>query len=123
MARPAPPQPEGFHYALLGLQAADGSFNWDERAEGQLQHVSHDPQRWRATVEGKLPPLAAGASREAVVHTVLVLLLLAVGYPGQEPVWRRAYRKACAQFLASAFGKDAGAVEEWLKQLRSALAA
>jgi hypothetical protein len=114
-----PTQVDGLH-GLLALQSADGSFGWDGAAEALLRQWGQGDAS-RQAVESRLFPLAAGFSRERVVQTVLVLLLLADRYADREPLWRRAYRKASRQFLAKAFGKSPSGVEEWMKQLREAL--
>jgi hypothetical protein len=110
--------PDDLH-GLLSLQSAEGWFAWDERAETLLG--SAGGQSWRSRVEAGPDVVAVGAARERVVQTVLVLLLLAERFADRESSWRRAYRKACRQFLARVFGKNAPDVEHWLQALRSAL--
>jgi hypothetical protein len=109
-------QPDAL-YGLLSLQRADGSFGWNDHAEDLWEEAPFDSRR---TVEEKLNGIDA-TSRERAVQTVLVLLLLIQRFSDRERLWRRAYRKACRQFLAKAMGQEPAQVEAWLKRLAAAL--
>jgi hypothetical protein len=113
-----PPQQREDLYRLLSLQGADGSFGWDDAAEDLWEEAGLGSREF---VEANLVALGAGPSRERIVQTVLVLLLLARRFADRERLWRRAYRKASRQFLAKALGQEPAQVDTWLERLAAAL--
>jgi hypothetical protein len=106
---------------LLSLQTADGWFAWTDHAAAVMESAGYDPAAWRREVEAALPPLESGASRERVVDTTLILLLLSIHLPEGEAIWRRAYQKACRHHLAKVMAQGVREVEAWLDGLRQKL--
>ncbi|HWE96974.1 MAG TPA: VIT domain-containing protein [Tepidisphaeraceae bacterium] len=100
---------------ILAAQRADGSFRWKGSPPLGLQRGI---DKWAKAVTAALPPLAKGAEREAVVTTVAAILIMERRFTDREPVWRRAYRKACREFLTQALNMNIARVEKWLAEIR-----
>ena len=108
-------------YRVLATQGANGSFEptnvvWDLlRADGR--NASHWPQE----IERTAPAMAGGLlDRDAVVRTVVALILLRSHFADRQSLWRRAAAKAVL-FLAHTFGCPLADVERWLKDLEARL--
>jgi Ca-activated chloride channel family protein len=136
---------------LLGLQSADGWFDWKRDLIASIQPSWRE---WDRAVrdairvgfrEGEAPakPLPRGAeaqrehrppghaphrvtpgrptsSSDRFVHTVLALLIFQQQFPGREPIWRRAARKA-RLWLAKEAGVDAQQMVAWLSELQMSI--
>ena len=104
--------------AVLGLQSAEGWFDWTKQVADHVEAVGPD---WRPAVEAAMPDSVAPALHRRAVQTVLVLLLLARAFGGSEDLWSRAAKKATHAFLPKALGQPRPEVEAWLETLRRQL--
>lgn len=105
--------------AILSLQFADGSFGWSRILSGIFKSVGQDGDHWRSSLEPLLPKSPAASKSGDVISTVAILLLLAIHFGDQEPLWQRAARKASREYLAGALGKTPAEIEAMLQELRA----
>ncbi|MDB4873266.1 MAG: hypothetical protein JWL97_4270 [Gemmatimonadales bacterium] len=101
--------------AILAAQHADGSFRWKGLPPSA---VLRGVNNWEKAASAALPPLAKGADREAIVTTVAALLIMERRFADREAVWRRAYLKACRDFLTKALNMNIARLEKWLADIR-----
>lgn len=107
---------------LLNSQSAGGSFAESAAKDKLLAEMGRDSAVCCKRVEELLPASLAGAEREGVIRTAVVLFLLAQKFTADEPLWRRAKRKAC-QYLGKVMNLNAADVGAWLKQTTEKLTA
>lgn len=104
--------------AILSLQFVDGSFGWSPILRGIFHSLGLDSDRWRASLEPLLPKSPRSSTSGDAVSTVAILLLLAIHFPEQEPLWQRAGRKASREYLPGALNKSPTEIESLLTDLR-----
>ncbi len=97
---------------VLVCQSAKGAFAWSNELD-DLARVKVDQwdRRW-AEAEARLAP----PTDPAVLATAKALALLRLGFPADQPIWRRAGDKA-ARFLAASTGRSPADVAAWLASM------
>lgn len=105
--------------AILSLQCPDGSFGWSRILNGIFQSLGLNADRWRSSLEPLLPKTPRSRKSGDVISTVAILLLLAMHFADQEPLWQRAARKASREFLATTLCKTPAEVDSMLTDLRA----
>lgn len=108
---------------MLSTQGANGSFEPSANVWDLLRADARNTAHWPQEIERSAPAMAGGLlDRDAVVRTVVALLLLRSHFADRQALWRRAAAKA-AMFLAHTFGCPPADVERWLKDLEARLLA
>lgn len=100
---------------VLSGQQADGSFKWNEPLRSFAKQAGGAV--WEAMVTRELAAAGTTSANDALVQTIVTLMLLQSEFASDEPLWQRATRKAVRDFLAPALGKSPADVEQWLADL------
>jgi Ca-activated chloride channel family protein len=117
----AAPEPSDELQGLLASLSAQGAFEAGRELDAMLTSAGRDPDWWREVIGHSIPVAAGGLPhRDAIVTTVMVLLLLRDRFAAREPMWRRAAGKALG-YLARAVGHGAEDVRAWMKELEGKL--
>ena len=106
---------------LLSLQAADGSFGWNDQVTESVKSTGVNPQQWRTVIVAAIPPSVATLSRDEVVNTVVAIEVIRKCFPDHEALWRRSLRKTCREYLPAALSMTVAEVDAWLAALRKTL--
>jgi Ca-activated chloride channel family protein len=107
--------------ALLSSQAADGSFSWNKQQDEIAARATVDMKHLRELVTKELDSTALRLQQPRWIDTVAMCMILLTKFSADESLWRRAFRKACRDFLAPALGKSADEVEAWLQAIKAKL--
>jgi hypothetical protein len=116
----AAPEPSGLHQ-VLATQGANGAFEPTQVVWDLLRADGRNTAHWPQAIERSAPVVEGGLlDRDAVVRTVVALLLLRSHFADRQSLWRRAAAKAVT-FLGQAFGLAPLKVESWLKDMEARL--
>ncbi len=118
---PPPPAQTDPLLDLLSLQAADGSFGWNAGADQILLSFSGKSAHWQKAIAAALPASVKGDIRDAIIHTVMAVILLRRNFAHREALWKRAMRKAVKEYLGKALNLNAAEVETWLQKVKEVL--
>ena len=118
---PSATKPADELQAVLASLTAQGAFEAGPELEAMITAAGRDPDWWREVIAHSIPVAAGGLPhRDAIVTTVMVLLLLRDRFAAREPMWRRAAGKALG-YLARAVGHSAADVRAWMRELEGKL--
>jgi Ca-activated chloride channel family protein len=104
---------------ILQLQEFSGEFGNAMSLLNELV-IDRGTTHWVPTIEAQLPATTAIETRNAVIRTVMVLMILRTAFAGDDVIWHRAALKAI-RFLSNAMHTPVADVKEWLDELQAKL--